>query len=207
MGHSARRRLSGRALARAALGWEFPLATLSIMERVPRPPIAHVASRPPYHAVRGVFPSTASSAGTPQCGREPSATSLRASVCSLTSLRTVVRLLQPSRRASACQAPRLCVRTWGVARPTCAQRSSLPQGAVGPSCLAWRPHPPVCRPPSHCPALLGIETVFGLPGSSCLVSRPAGLAPLCAPGWPSAASAGRLARAPPPCFRTSTGHR
>jgi len=39
--------LSGRALARAALGREFPVSTLSIMERVPSPAIAHVSSRPP----------------------------------------------------------------------------------------------------------------------------------------------------------------
>jgi len=36
-----------RALARAALGREFPISTLSIMERVPSPTIAHVSSRPP----------------------------------------------------------------------------------------------------------------------------------------------------------------
>src|SRR5262249_45723641 len=39
--------LSGRALARAALGREFPLSALSIAERVPSPTIAHVSSRPP----------------------------------------------------------------------------------------------------------------------------------------------------------------
>ncbi len=39
--------LSGRALARAALGQEFPISTLSIVERVPSPAIAHVSSRPP----------------------------------------------------------------------------------------------------------------------------------------------------------------
>src|SRR5262249_45903560 len=38
---------SGRALARAALGREFPLSALSIAERVPSPTIAHVSSRPP----------------------------------------------------------------------------------------------------------------------------------------------------------------
>jgi hypothetical protein len=38
---------SGRALARAALGWEFPLSTLSIVERVPSPTMTHVSSRPP----------------------------------------------------------------------------------------------------------------------------------------------------------------
>ena len=38
---------SGRALARATLGREFPVSTLSIMERVPSPTIAHVSSRPP----------------------------------------------------------------------------------------------------------------------------------------------------------------
>jgi hypothetical protein len=44
---SARRRLSGRALARAVLGREFPISTLSIVERVPSPTITHVSSRPP----------------------------------------------------------------------------------------------------------------------------------------------------------------
>jgi hypothetical protein len=39
--------VSGRALARAALGREFPISTLSIVERVPSPTIAHVSSRPP----------------------------------------------------------------------------------------------------------------------------------------------------------------
>ena len=39
--------LSGRALARAALGWEFPISTLSIVERVPSPTMTHVSSRPP----------------------------------------------------------------------------------------------------------------------------------------------------------------
>jgi hypothetical protein len=43
-------------------------------------------------------------------------------------------------------------------------------------------------------------------GSSCLVSTPAGLSPLSSPGWPPAASAGSLGRAPP-FFRTSAGHR
>jgi hypothetical protein len=66
--------LSGRALARAALGWEFPISTLSIVERVPRPTMTHVSSRPPSNSVRWVFPSTASSSGISQCGLPPSAT-------------------------------------------------------------------------------------------------------------------------------------
>ena len=193
----ARLRLSGRALARAASGREFPLSTLSMVERGPRPTIAHVSSRPPSHSVRGVFPRTASRSGTPPCGREPSATTRRASVCSLTSLRTVRRLLQPSRRACACQAPRLWVRTCGPARPPCAQRASLQQGGVVPSCVAWRPHPPVCRPPPHFPAGLVLEAVLGMRGSSCRVSTPAGLLLLSCPGLPPAASAGSLARAHP----------
>jgi hypothetical protein len=45
--HRAAGPVSGRALARAALGREFPFSTLSIMERVPSPTIAHVSSRPP----------------------------------------------------------------------------------------------------------------------------------------------------------------
>ena len=102
-----RRGQSGRALARAALGREFPTSALSIAERGPRPTIAHVSSRPPSNSVRWVFPSTASSSGTTQFGLEPSAVSLRAYVRSLTSLRTVMRLLQPSRRAFTYQAPRL----------------------------------------------------------------------------------------------------
>ena len=43
--------LSGRALARAALGWEFPISALSIAERGPRPALAHVSctlSKIPY---------------------------------------------------------------------------------------------------------------------------------------------------------------
>ena len=72
------RSLSGRALARATLGREFPISALSIAERVPSPTIAHVSSRPPYNSVRWVFPSTASSSGTTQFGLEPSAISLRA---------------------------------------------------------------------------------------------------------------------------------
>jgi len=39
--------VSGRALARATLGREFPISTLSMVERVPSPTIAHVSSRPP----------------------------------------------------------------------------------------------------------------------------------------------------------------
>jgi hypothetical protein len=117
-----------------------------------------------------------------------------------------VRLLQPAGRASTSKAPRLWVRTCGAARPPCAQRSSLPRGFGLPSCLAWRPHPPVGRPPPPFPAWLVRAAVFGVQGSSCLVSTPAGLALLYAPGLPPAASAGSLGRAPP-CFRPSTGHR
>jgi hypothetical protein len=39
--------LSDRVLAYTALGQEFPVATLSTVERVPSPTIAHVSSRPP----------------------------------------------------------------------------------------------------------------------------------------------------------------
>src|SRR5215468_9259726 len=66
--NSSSRCASGRALARAALGREFPISALSIAERVPRPTIAHVSSRPPSNSVRWVFPSTASSSGTTQFG-------------------------------------------------------------------------------------------------------------------------------------------
>jgi hypothetical protein len=48
--------LSGRALARAVLGWEFPVSTLSIVERVPSPTITHVSSRPPKIPYGGVSP-------------------------------------------------------------------------------------------------------------------------------------------------------
>jgi hypothetical protein len=44
---SAVDQLSGRALVCAALGQEFPVSTLWIVERVPSPTIAHVSSRPP----------------------------------------------------------------------------------------------------------------------------------------------------------------
>ena len=54
--------------------------------------------------------------------------------------------------------------------------------------------------------MLVIETVFGIPGSSCLVSTPSGLSLLCSPELPPAAAAGSLVRAPP-FFRTSAGHR
>src|SRR5215468_5670866 len=94
----ARLRLSGRALARATLGREFPLSTLSMVERVPRPTIAHVSSRPPSHAVRGGFPSTASRSGTSQCGVQPSTRWFRASACSLAFLRPTLGLLAPSKR-------------------------------------------------------------------------------------------------------------
>jgi hypothetical protein len=77
---AARRCLSGRALTRAAFGWEFPISALSIAERVPRPTIAHVASRPPSNAVRWVFPRTASRSGTTPCGLAPAAVSRRAAV-------------------------------------------------------------------------------------------------------------------------------
>src|SRR5262249_25187838 len=80
------------------------------------------------------------------------------------------------------------------------------KGCVVPSFLAWRPHPPVWRPLPHFPACLVIAAVFGIRGSSCLVSTPSGLSLLCSPGLPSAASAGSLARAPP-FFRTSASHR
>jgi hypothetical protein len=68
---------------------------------------------------------------------------------------------------------------------------------LSPAFLAWRPHPPVWRPPPHFPAWLVIAAVFGIQGSSCLVSTPSGLALLCSPGLPPAASAGSLARAHP----------
>ena len=108
--------LSGRALARAAYG-EFPLSTLSIAERVPRPTIAHVSSRPPKIPY-GVSPVRlqAQAPRSSVWNLPPSRSALTSDP--LTSLRTVRRWLQPSRRACACQAPRLCVRTLGAARPT-----------------------------------------------------------------------------------------
>jgi hypothetical protein len=44
--------LSGRTLVCAALGQEFPVSTLSIVERMPSPTIAQVSSRPPQHSIR-----------------------------------------------------------------------------------------------------------------------------------------------------------
>jgi hypothetical protein len=77
---------------------------------------------------------------------------------------------------------------------------------VVPSCRAGRPPAPVERPLPHGPARLVIATGCGLRGSSCLGSTSAGLRPRSAPGWPPAASAGSLGRAPP-FFRTSAGPR
>lgn len=94
----------------------------------------------------------------------------------------------------------------GLSSTTWAQGSSLHRGYVVPSFIAWRPHPPVWRPPPHFPAQLVIESVFGIQGSSCLASTPSGLSLLDSPGLPSSASAGSLVRAPQ-FFRTSIGHR
>ena len=38
---------SSRAQVRTTVGREFPISTLSMVERVPSPTIAHVSSRPP----------------------------------------------------------------------------------------------------------------------------------------------------------------
>jgi hypothetical protein len=94
----------------------------------------------------------------------------------------------------------------GLSGTTWAQRSSLQRGCVVPFFIAWRPHPPVWRPPTHFPAALVIESVFGIRGSSCLASTPSGLSLLDSPGLPPSASAGSLVRAPQ-FFRTSIGHR
>src|SRR5262249_28681586 len=58
-------------------------------------------------------------------------------------------------------------------------------------------HPPVWRPLTPFPAALVIVPVFGIPGSSCLVSTPSGLSPRYSPGLPPTASAGSLRRAHP----------
>src|SRR4030095_8663510 len=59
------------------------------------------------------------------------------------------------------------------------------------------PHPPVWRPLTPFPAALVIVPVFGIPGSSGLVSTPSGLSPRYSPGLPPTASAGSLRRAHP----------
>ncbi len=101
---------------------------------------------------------------------------------------------------------RLKVRTVAAIGATWALRSSLRPGYVVPAFIAWRPHPPTCKPPSHFPATPVIEAVFGIQESSCLASRSSGLSPLYSPGLPPSASAGSPARAPQ-FFRTGTGHR
>jgi multiple sugar transport system ATP-binding protein len=108
--------LSGRALARAALGWEFPLSTLSIVVRVPRPTMTHVSSRPPLQCRTVGFPQYGFKRRHLAVRSAAFRHGLRTYVCSLTSLRHTVRLRQPLRRPSTSQAARLCVRTCGVAR-------------------------------------------------------------------------------------------
>ena len=57
--------------------------------------------------------------------------------------------------------PPLCAGL-GCLTAACAQRSSLWVGCVVPPFMAWRPHPPVWRSPSHFPDRPVIETVFDI---------------------------------------------
>ena len=50
----------------------------------------------------------------------------------------------------------------GCLTAACAQRSSLWVGCVVPPFMAWRPHPPVWRSPSHFPDRPVIDTVFDI---------------------------------------------
>lgn len=88
-----------------------------------------------------------------------------------------------------------------------AQRSSLLQGCVVPVIIAWRPHPPVWLPPAHFPALLVIESVFDIQGSSCLVTRPSVLSLPDFSGLPPSTSAGDPMCAYSHSFHTGNGHR
>jgi hypothetical protein len=92
-------------------------------------------------------------------------------------------------------------------KPTWALRSSLWLGSVVPTFIAWRPHPPVCCPPLHFPALPVIGAVFGIQESSYLGNRPSGLSLLNSPGLPPSASAGRPDTCIPQFFRVGSGHR
>ena len=75
---------------------------------------------------------------------------------------------QPERPGPTRREPRRAQRSYTTRRDTicltaaCAQRSSLWVGCVVPPFIAWRPHPPVWRSPSHFPDRPVIETVFDI---------------------------------------------
>ena len=48
---------SGRIAARASVGGELPIRTLSVVRRVHSSPLDHVSAKPPSHPGRSVFPS------------------------------------------------------------------------------------------------------------------------------------------------------
>ncbi len=47
----------GRIAARASVGGEFPICTLSVVQRDPSSPIDHVSAKPPSHPGQSAFPS------------------------------------------------------------------------------------------------------------------------------------------------------
>ncbi len=47
----------GRIEARTSVGGEFPICTLSVVQRDPSSPINHVSSKPPSHPGQSAFPS------------------------------------------------------------------------------------------------------------------------------------------------------
>ena len=47
----------GRIVARASLGGEFPIFTLSVVQRDPSSSIDHVSTKPPSHPGQSAFPS------------------------------------------------------------------------------------------------------------------------------------------------------
>jgi hypothetical protein len=116
-------------------------------------------------------------------------------------------LLRPSRapRPEGKAAPECGTLAYGD--PTWAQRPSLRLGYAVPALDAYWPHPPAWSPPTHFPAELVIRPVFGIPGPSCLGSRPSELSLPDYPGLPPSTSAGSPARALPHNYRAGTGHR
>ena len=90
--------------------------------------------------------------------------------------------------------------------PTWAQ-ALAPTGLCWPALNAYWPHPPVWSSPAHFPAELVIRPVFGIPGPSCLSSRPSGLSLSNCTRSPPSTSAGSPVRACPHSFRTDVGHR
>ena len=133
-----RRRVSSPALSVA--GWGHSSA------------LSHVSSRPPLSSVRRVFPGTASSnrhlpVWSGVFRRNTGVKTDPAIPLGGSSVYSILRLHHVQGAF-----PRLCVRAARHGVATCAQRSSLRVGCVVPPFIAWRPHPPVWRSPSHFPA-------------------------------------------------------